>query len=105
MDKVASKIYNELIDLSNSNITTHALMQYNTKCFPQLSFIEVVQQMREKMKSLQKVDLKTMDKKLKKYPNSQYFIDVDEIIYVIKNNKVITTYPNERIFMAKPYKS
>lgn len=100
MDKVASMIYDELVDMSNLSISSHAITQYNIKCFPFLSVIEVVEQMRRKLKGLKKIDVS--DSKKKNHPNSEYYIDDDDIVYVIANNKVITTYPNNRIFKAKP---
>ena len=100
MDEVASMIYDELVDMSNLSISSHAITQYNIKCFPLLSVIEVVEQMRRKLKYLKKIEVN--DSKKKNHPDSEYYIDDDNIIYVISNNKVITTYPNERIFKAKP---
>lgn len=100
MDKFLSSIYDELVDMSKLNISSHALMQYNLKCFPTLSILQVAEQMRERLKRLKKVEpLKAK----KKYANSEYYIDEDEIIYVVTNNTVVTTYPNERIFQAKPF--
>ena len=100
MDKVASKIYDELVDMSNVTISSHALTQYNIKCFPSLSIIEIVEQMRDRLCSLKRIEVN--NNKKKNHPNSEYYIDVDNIVYVIANNKIITTYPNERIFIAKP---
>ena len=102
MDKVANKIYDELIDMSNIEISSHALTQYNIKCFPKLSIIDIVVQMRKKLASLKKIEINNFEKKLKNHPNSEYYIDEDDVIYVVVNDKVITTYPNERIFVAKP---
>lgn len=102
MDKIASKIYDELIDMSDIEISSHALSQYNMKCFPKLTIIEILTQMRNRLSSLKKIDIKNIDSKSKNHPNSEYYIDVDDIVYVIANEKVITTYPNKRIFVAKP---
>ena len=102
MDEIASKIYDELIDMSDIEISSHALSQYNMKCFPKLSLIEILTQMRQRLSSLKRVELANIDSKIKNHPNSEYYIDEDEVIYVIANDKVITTYPNKRIFIAKP---
>lgn len=102
MDNVASKIYDELIDMSDIEILPHALSQYNIKCFPKLSIIDLLLQMRKRLSSLKEIELFNIDKKNKKHPNSKYYIDEDDVIYVVANNKVITTYPNKRIFIAKP---
>lgn len=99
MDKFLSSIYDELVDMSKLNISSHALMQYNLKCFPKLSMLEVAEQMREKLKKLKKIE---PIKIKKKYANSEYYMDEDEIIYVVANNTVVTTYPHKRIFQAKP---
>lgn len=99
MDKFITDMYDELVDMSKLNISSHALMQYNLKCFPQLSMVEIIQQMRERMKNLKRVE-PIINKS--KYKNSNYYIDTDDIIYIVTGNTVITTYPKERIFKAKP---
>lgn len=99
MDKFLSSIYDELVDMSKLNISSHALMQYNLKCFPKLSMIEVAEQMRSRLTKLKKVKPSVSKKK---YADSEYYIDEDDVIYIVSNNTVVTTYPNERIFQAKP---
>lgn len=99
MDKFIDSIYDELVDMSKLNISSHALSQYNLKCFPELSMLEIVEQMRKKLKSLKKIEPLFSKKK---YKNSEYYIDEDNVIYVIANNTIITTYPKDRIFKAKP---
>lgn len=100
MDKFLNSIYDELVDMSKLNISSHALMQYNLKCFPNLSILEVAEQMRDRLKNLKKVEpVKTK----KKYEKSEYYLDEDNVIYVVANNTVVTTYTKDRIFQAKPF--
>ena len=100
MDKVANEIYDELIDMSNLTISSHALSQYSLKCYPNLGILEITKQIREKLKKLKEINVN--ENKLKKHPNSKYYMDEDEIVYVVANNKIVTTYPNKRIFKSKP---
>ena len=100
MNEVASKIYDKLIDMSNASISSHALTQYNIKCFPAMNILDILEQMKKRLTSLKKIEVNEC--KRKKHPNTEYYIDEDDVVYVIANNKVITTYPNERIFIAKP---
>lgn len=100
MNTVANKIYDEVVDMSNLTISSHAIAQYSMKCFPTLSILEILEQIKNRLKALKKIDVS--DSKKKKHPNSEYYIDSDDIVYVISNNTIITTYPNERLFVAKP---
>lgn len=97
LDSIVNKTYEELIDISDSNITTHALVQYNTKCFPGLDLIRVMERMRDKLKRVKRVELNKRRNK-----ESNYFIDEDNIIYIVNDNNIVTTYPNQRILKAKP---
>lgn len=83
-------------NISEFLITGHAMLQYSAKCSPGLTLIEISQQMRDKMKRVRKVELNK-----KKRPGRESFIDEDKIIYIVERDKVITTFPNERIFIAK----
>ncbi|HCL4480150.1 TPA: hypothetical protein N2D99_002236 [Clostridium botulinum] len=97
MENTINKVYEDLIDISDSNISTHALVQYNTKCFPGLDLVRVVERMRDKLKRVKRVELNK-----KRNNDGTYFIDEDDIIYIVNNNNIITTYPNTRILKAKP---
>lgn len=99
MDIVAKTIHEKTLDMSNLNISSHALTQYNLKCFPLLSLIEVVEKMRLNLKGVKRVEVNK--EKRKHHINTEYYIDNDDIIYVISDNTVVTTYPNQRIFKAK----
>lgn len=83
-------------DISEYLITGHAMSQYAHKCKPGLSLIELTQTMRGKMKSVRKVDLNK-----KKRKERVAYLDEDEIIYITEKDKIITVFPNERIFVAK----
>jgi len=100
MNSIVNKIYDGIKDLSDIAISTHAMFQYNTKCSPSLDIIDVIKTMKKKLGNVQEVELKNKEKN--KHTFSNYYIDEDKNIYVVANNKVVTTYPSERIFMAKP---
>ncbi|PLS15037.1 hypothetical protein CVD28_24465 [Bacillus sp. M6-12] len=87
-------------DISEFLITGHAMTQYASKCSPGLTLIEISSRMREKMKKVRKVELNK-----KKRPGRVSYMDEDEIIYIVEKDKVITTFPNERIFVAKTFYS
>lgn len=97
MDTTEVMDISETIDMSDVSISSHAIGQYKLKCFPNLDLLEIIQQMRERLKALKKINLYK-----KNHPESEYYIDQDNTIYVIKKNKVITTYPNQRIFKPNP---
>jgi predicted RNase H-like nuclease len=83
-------------DISEFLITGHAMSQYSAKCTPGLTLIELSTQMRQKMKKVRKVELNK-----KKRLDRVSYIDEDEVIYITDRDKVITVFPNERIFIAK----
>jgi hypothetical protein len=97
MEKALLQYLDEVeYDISEFLITGHAMSQYSAKCSPGLSLIEISSQMREKMKKVRKVELNK-----KKRQDRVAFLDEDEIIYITDKDKVITVFPNQRIFVAK----
>jgi hypothetical protein len=85
-------------DISHFQITGHAMAQYSAKCCPGLSLAEISSRMREKMKKVRKVEL-NKKKRLNRVP----YMDEDEVIYITDKDKVITVFPNKRIFKAKTF--
>lgn len=83
-------------DISDFSIDGHAMSQYAHKCKPGLSLIELLQTMRKKMQSVRKVELNK-----KKRKGCLSYMDEDEVVYITEKDKVITVFPNERIFVAK----
>lgn len=89
-------------DISEYLITGHAMSQYANKCKPGLSLVELTYMMREKMKTVRKVELnKNKSKHKKKQKDRLAYLDEDEIVYITEKDKIITVFPNERIFVAK----
>ncbi len=86
----------EIEDISKYQITTHAIYQYMTKCFSEESLIETVLTMRRKMQKVKRVTLNKRERN-----NAVAYLDEEGIIYITVNEKVITAYPNEKIFKAK----
>lgn len=96
MEQACSHIYDEVKNISSFQVTTHAMSQYMAKCASNKSLIEINQMMKEKMEEVRKVDLNK-----KKRTDRVAYMDADEIIYITDKNKVITVFPNKRIFVAK----
>lgn len=101
MGAVAKIVEDKIYDLSHCYIRGHAMARYIEKCKPGLSMIEVNQIMKEKLKSMRKVELQKNNKKHEKYKCRETYMDVDENIYIVEKDEVITVFPNERIFKAK----
>lgn len=97
MDCAIKQVFeDEVYDISNYQITVHAMAQYDAKCFPGLTLVELTQRIREKMKSVKRVVLNKKERL-----NRIAYVDEDDIIYITDKNKVITVFPNKRIFVAK----
>lgn len=87
----------DICDISNYTILGHAMAQYMNKCCPGLSLLQINQTMKNKLRTVKRVFLNKTERK-----NRISYMDEDENIYIVDQNKVVTVFPNERIFVAKP---
>lgn len=99
MERPTATKETEFYDLTNLIIEFHAMEQYGNKCFPGLSLLSIREQIHEKLKQVRKTDL---GDKMKR--NRSAYIDEDNMIYIVDEHDghVITVYPRDRIFIAKP---
>jgi len=95
---LSSYVDEEIYDISQFSIEGHALSQYAEKCFPGKSLIETMEQMRKKMANVRKANI---NKRVR--DNRLSYIDEDEIIYITEKTKIITVFPNQRIFVSKTF--
>lgn len=101
MENVISHyIDEETYDISHYEIKTHAIGQYFAKCAPGLSLMDIILKMRENMKEMRKVELNK-----KKREDRVAFVDKEGCVFITDNDKVITVFPQERIFVAKTFYS
>lgn len=99
MDGAVNKIFEDkTYDISSYTVTFHALTQYSTKCSNGGTLLEVTEKIKNKMRTLKKVELNK-----KKVGNRDYYMDEDEVIYITEKNTIITVFPNERIFISKTF--
>lgn len=89
-------IYDEILDISNFKMTTHAMGQYIVKCVTGKTLVESTAIMREKLKKVRKVELNK-----KKRLDRVAYMDEDENIYITERDNIVTVFPNRRIFVAK----
>ena len=94
--EACSYIYDEVVDISNYKITTHALSQYIIKCVTNVTLLEAIVIIRSKLKNVRKVELNK-----EKRQNRIAYMDEDENIYITDKNNIVTVFPNKRIFVAK----
>jgi len=101
MDTISYEFLNDTMeDISHYKISGHTISQYSLKCEPSATLVEICSQMRSRLTSVRRIELK--NKEMKK--GRIAYIDVDKSIYIVEKNKsaVITAYPAQRIFVARP---